>query len=74
MLSAGVAAPVSQADDGCGAGMYFNTNTQQCEFYAPVGPGPVGPGPVGPGPVGAGPVGPGPVGPGPVGPGPLGPR
>ncbi len=78
---------ISRADpaDGCGYGMYFNTDTNQCEpggvephpIVGPVGPvgvgGPVGPGgvvgPVGPGPVGPGPVGPGPVGPGPVGPG-----
>jgi len=64
---------VSHAADGCGPGMYFNVQTNQCEWNGPVGPGPVGPGPVGPGPVGAGPVGPGPVGPGPVGPGPVGP-
>ena len=63
-------APLSQAADDCGAGMYFNVNTNQCEISPAVGPGPVGPGPVGPGPVGPGPVGPGPVGPGPVGPGP----
>lgn len=61
--------PLSQADDGCGAGMYFNVETNQCQYYNWVGPGPAGPGPVGPGPVGPGPVGPGPVGPGPVGPG-----
>ena len=73
----------SKAEDGCGAGMYFNWETNQCEYYddltvyvdpccyvGPVGPGPIGPGPVGPGPVGPGPVGPGPVGPlGPFGPG-----
>lgn len=67
-LAALGAAPASQADDGCGAGMYFNTTTNQCEYYAWVGPGPAGPGPVGPGPVGPGPVGPGPLGPGPIGP------
>lgn len=57
----------SLADDGCGPGMYFNIENNQCQYYAVVGP--AGPGPVGPGPVGPGPVGPGPVGPGPVGPG-----
>lgn len=70
---AGLIAPAhGLADDGCDAGMYFNVETAQCEYYAivgPAGPGPVGPGPVGPGPVGPGPVGPGPVGPGTVGPG-----
>jgi hypothetical protein len=73
----GLTAPAhSLADDGCGPGMYFNIENNQCQYYAivgPAGPGPVGPGPVGPGPVGPGPVGPGPVGPGPVGPGPIGP-
>ena len=62
----------SLADDGCGPGMYFNIENNQCQYYAvigPAGPGPLGPGPVGPGPVGPGPVGPGSVGPGPVGPG-----
>jgi hypothetical protein len=62
--------------------MYFNWETNQCEYYddvnvyinpccyvGPAGVGPLGPGPVGPGPVGPGPVGPGPVGPGPIGPG-----
>lgn len=63
-----ITASVSQAEDGCGAGMYFDAATNQCLYYPAVGPGPVGPGPVGPGPVGPGPVGPGPVGPGPVGP------
>ena len=73
-LVAGICLPaVSQAADDCGPGMYFNVQTNQCEWNGPVGPGPVGPGPVGPGPVGPGPVGPGPVGPGPVGPGPVGP-
>jgi hypothetical protein len=67
-LAALAAAPASLADDGCGAAMYFNTTTNQCEYYPAVGPGPVGPGPVGPGPVGPGPVGPGPLGPGPIGP------
>lgn len=85
----GLASPaVSQADplDGCGYGMYFNTETNQCEpggvdphpIVGPVGPfgvgvgGPAGPGGV-VGPAGVGPAGPGPVGPGPVGPGPVGP-
>ena len=60
-LAAIVMAPLSHADDvdGCGPTMFFNTATNQCEYYAWVGPGPVGPGPVGPGPVGPGPVGPG---------------
>lgn len=70
-------AATSQADDGCGAGMYFNWETNQCEYYDDVNVyinpccyvGPAGPGPIGPGPVGPGPVGPGPVGPGPFGPG-----
>lgn len=61
--------------DGCGYGMYFNTETNQCEpggvdphpIIGPAGPIGVG-GPAGPGGV-VGPVGPGPVGPGPVGPG-----
>jgi hypothetical protein len=75
---AGIAgASASSADDGCGAGMYFNWDTNACEYYADVtvdiNPccylGPAGVGPVGPGPVGPGPVGPGPVGPGPIGPG-----
>jgi len=70
---AGVALPAtSRAEDGCGAGMYFNWETNQCEYYdvnvylnpCCYVPGPVGPGPVGPGPVGPGPVGPGPLGPG----------
>ncbi len=85
----GLALPAgSRADplDGCGYGMYFNTETDQCEpggvnphpFIGPVGPAGVGVGgPVGPGgvvgPAGVGPAGPGPVGPGPVGPGPAGP-
>ena len=64
-MAAVALAPLSQAADDCGAGMYFNVNTNQCEISTAVGPGPVGPGPVGPGPVGPGPVGPGPVGPGP---------
>lgn len=76
--SAAVMLPAtSQADDGCGAGMYFNWETNQCEYYDDVNVyinpccyvGPAGPGPIGPGPVGPGPVGPGPVGPGPFGPG-----
>ncbi|APE18753.1 hypothetical protein BOH72_29245 [Mycobacterium sp. WY10] len=60
---AGIAwAPPSSADDGCGAGMYFNWETNQCEYYddvtvyinpccyvGPAGVGPLGPGPVGPG-------------------------
>ncbi|WP_161600554.1 hypothetical protein [Mycolicibacterium hodleri] len=86
VLLTGLAFPASsQADDGCAAGMYFNWDTNQCEYYddltvyvdpccyipGPVGIGPIGPGPVGPGPIGPGPVGPGPVGPGPVGPGPI---
>lgn len=75
--AAGLISPAtSLAEDSCGPAMYFNIETNQCEYYAvvgPAGPGPIGPGPVGPGPVGPGPVGPGPVGPGPVGPGPLGP-
>ena len=54
----------SLADDGCGPGMYFNIENNQCQYYAVIGP--AGPGPLGPGPVGPGPVGPGPVGPGPV--------
>lgn len=70
-------APAGSADDGCGAGMYFNWETNQCEYYDDVSVyinpccylGPAGVGPVGPGPVGPGPVGPGPVGPGPIGPG-----
>ena len=70
-------APTSSADDGCGAGMYFNWETNQCEYYDDVNVyinpccyvGPAGVGPLGPGPVGPGPVGPGPVGPGPLGPG-----
>lgn len=83
----GLAVPAgAEPLDGCGYGMYFNVETNQCEpggvephpFIGPVGPAGVGPGgPVGPGgvvgPVGVGPVGPGPVGPGPVGPGPVGP-
>ncbi|BBZ24404.1 hypothetical protein [Mycolicibacter hiberniae] len=85
----GLASPaVSRAVplDGCGYGMYFNTETNQCEpggvdphpFIGPVGPAGVGVGgPVGPGgvvgPVGVGPAGPGPIGPGPAGPGPGGP-
>lgn len=67
-VAALAAAPTGRAEDGCGAAIYFKTATNQCEYYAPVGPGPVGPGPVGPGPIGPGPVGPGPVGPGPIGP------
>ena len=75
-LAALIAPAHSLADDGCGPGMYFNIENNQCQYYAvigPAGPGPLGPGPVGPGPVGPGPVGTGPVGPGPVGPGPVGP-
>jgi hypothetical protein len=80
----GLASPaISRADpaDGCGYGMYFNTETNQCEPggvepHPIIGPaGPIGlgvGGPAGPGGV-VGPVGPGPVGPGPVGPGPVGP-
>ncbi|MDA0251194.1 MAG: hypothetical protein O2892_02570 [Actinomycetota bacterium] len=71
-LAALIAPAHSLADDGCGPGMYFNIENNQCQYYAvigPAGPGPLGPGPVGPGPVGPGPVGPGSVGPGPVGPG-----
>ncbi|WP_319437700.1 hypothetical protein [Mycobacterium sp. RTGN5] len=70
-------APTSSADDGCGAGMYFNWEANQCEYYDDVNVyinpccyvGPAGVGPLGPGPVGPGPVGPGPIGPGPIGPG-----
>lgn len=52
------------AEEACGPAMFFNIETNQCEYYAIAGPGPVGPGPVGPGPAGPGPVAPGPVGPG----------
>ena len=31
------AAPVATADEGCGVGMYFDTQTQQCEPWVPVG-------------------------------------
>jgi hypothetical protein len=64
---------MGQADDGCGPEMYFNWETNQCEYYADVTvyvdpccyiPGPVGIGPVGPGPVGPGPIGPSPFIPG----------
>ncbi|MCX2934106.1 hypothetical protein ORI20_27950 [Mycobacterium sp. CVI_P3] len=67
-------AATSSAEDGCGVGMYFNWETNQCEYYDDVnvyinpccyiGPAGPGPGPVGPGPVGPGPLGPGPIGPG----------
>ncbi len=47
---AAIATPaVSDAADNCGPGMYFNVQTNQCEWNGPVSPGPVGPGPVGPG-------------------------
>ena len=33
----GTAVPVAVADEGCGVGMYFDTQTQQCEPWVPVG-------------------------------------
>lgn len=32
-----VAAPMATAVEGCGVGMYFDTQTQQCEPWVPVG-------------------------------------
>jgi len=80
------APPTSWADDGCGAYLYYNTATAQCEYcdvlYYNVATDQceywddptvyINPAPI-VGPIGPGPVGPGPIGPGPIGPGPIGP-
>jgi hypothetical protein len=40
-LVAGVSLPpVSKAEQDCGPGMYFNDQSNQCEWSGPAGPGP----------------------------------